>query len=62
MKNIFIAIIIILAAGAFDFLIAAGTVWIACKCFGFIFTWKIALGVWVILLFVHNFIKGFSKQ
>ena len=61
MKNILVAIIAILIATAIDFLIAAGIVWIVCKCFDFIFTWKIAIGVWIILLFIHNFIKSPHK-
>ena len=61
MKNILVAIIVILIAITLDFLIAAGATWIVCKCFGLFFTWKAALGVWVIILFIHNFIKNTHK-
>ena len=31
-----------------SFLITALMIWILAMCFGFLFTWKLALGVWVI--------------
>ena len=55
MKNVLL-IFVLLATIALDFLTAAGATGIVCKCFGLFFTWKIALGVWVIVLFIHNFI------
>lgn len=42
-----ILLLIILIIGI-SFLITAGLVYLISLCFGFIFTWKIALGVWLI--------------
>ena len=37
-----------------SFLITAVLIWILAMCFGFMFTWKLALGVWVIYLIIKN--------
>jgi hypothetical protein len=37
-----------------SFLITALLIWILAMCFGFLFTWKLALGVWVIYLIVKS--------
>lgn len=38
-----------------SFLITALMIWILAMCFGFLFTWKLALGVWVIYLIIRAF-------
>lgn len=37
-----------------SFLITALLIWILAMCFGFMFTWKLALGVWVIYLIIKS--------
>lgn len=37
-----------------SFLITAVLIWILAMCFGFMFTWKLALGVWVIYLIIKS--------
>lgn len=37
-----------------SFLITALLIWILAMCFGFLFTWKLALGVWVIYLIIKS--------
>ena len=44
---IFVIFLIIIVIGI-SFLITAGLVYLISLCFGFVFTWKIAFGVWLI--------------
>lgn len=37
-----------------SFLITALLIWILAMCFGFLFTWKLALGIWVIYLIIKS--------
>ena len=37
-----------------SFLITAVLIWILAMCFGFMFTWKLALRVWVIYLIIKS--------
>lgn len=45
---IFILIYVLCIGGSF--LITAGLVKLVCICFGIAFTWKIALGIWIVTL------------
>lgn len=61
MKKFFLGLIIILGAGALSFSLTAGATWVVCKCFGFAFTWKVAIGVWIILWVVQSLINSTRK-
>lgn len=61
MKKFFLSLIIILGLGALNFSLTAGATWIVCKCFGLAFTWKVAIGVWVILWVVRSLINSTRK-
>lgn len=37
-----------------SFLITAVLIWILAMCFGFMFTWKLALGAWAIYLIIKS--------
>lgn len=41
---------------AVDLAIVSFLVWAICKCFGFEFKWRIALGVWIIIIAAKNLI------
>lgn len=45
-----------------SFLITAIMIWILAMCFGFLFTWKLALGVWVIYLIIRAFFLQEIKE
>jgi hypothetical protein len=44
-----------------SFLITAGVIKALSFCFGFIFTWKLALGVWIILLVLNVLFKDMRE-
>ena len=35
-------------------------VWGICKCFGFVFTWKLAIGIWLIMTLIEACVKPTS--
>lgn len=45
-----------------SFLITALMIWILAMCFGFLFTWKLALGVWVIYLISRAFLQEIKED
>lgn len=45
-----------------SFLITALLIWILAMCFGFLFTWKLALGVWVIYLIIKRFLQEIKED
>lgn len=45
-----------------SFLITAIMIWILAMCFGFLFTWKLALGVWVIYLIIREFLQEIKED
>ena len=57
----FIALIIIVAL-ALSFGVTALIVWGICKCFGFVFTWKLAIGIWLIMALIEACVKPTSTS
>lgn len=57
----FIALIIIVAL-ALSFGATALIVWGICKCFGFVFTWKLAMGIWLIMTLIEACVKPISTS
>lgn len=55
----FIALIIIVAL-ALSFGVTAFIVWGICKCFDFVFTWKLAVGIWLIMTLIEACVKPTS--
>lgn len=48
-----LAVLIGLAIGAISFLVIAGILWLICWAFSLTFSWKIAFGIWLILLILR---------
>ena len=40
-----------------DFLVSSCCIWIISKCFNFIFSWKLAFGVWATLIIIKILFK-----
>lgn len=55
--TIIIVLMIVVVIGI-DFLIAAGIVKLVCWCFGLVFSWKVTLGIWVLLCVFSTFIRA----
>lgn len=51
-------ILIFLLLVALSFGIIAGALYLLSLCFGFQFTWLLAIGVYIVALVLHLFIKG----
>lgn len=49
MSKLLAAIITLLIVLALDFGLFAGLIYIICWCLGIAFTWKLALGIWLIV-------------
>ena len=45
---------------ALSFGTTALIVWGICKCFGFVFTWKLAMGIWLIMALISACVKPTS--
>lgn len=53
---ILMVILIALALSA-SFALTAGMFYLICLCFGLVFTWKVALGIWLLLILISSFIS-----
>lgn len=49
-----LAVLLFLITCAISFLITAGIIWVICWAFGFLFTWKLVIGIWAVLLLLKN--------
>jgi len=58
MKKIIICVFIFAIMCGISFGVTAGVIKALSFCFGFIFTWKLALGVWIILWVLTALFKG----
>ena len=54
---VFIAIVMIVGAMLIDYLVCALIVYCICWCFGFMFTFKLALGVYLVYLLIRGIFK-----
>lgn len=63
MKNVVLFYVAgILITFGLSFLISAGLIWVVCWAFGFAWSWKLALGLWVIILLVSNAVKAHNSR
>lgn len=62
MSKLIILISAILLLLGLDFCITSGLFWVVCWAFGLTFTWKIALGIWVISIFLAAIFKSGRKN
>lgn len=51
-------ILLLVVAFVLSFAITSGVLWLICWAFGLVFSWKIAFGVWLVLLLLSSFLKG----
>lgn len=58
---ILLMIIAIIMLLGLDFLLTAGMLYLVCWCFDWVFSWKIAIGVWLIVLFISAMFKTNKK-
>lgn len=49
-----LAVLLLLITCAVSFLITAGIVWVICWAFGFLFTWKLVIGIWAVLFLLRT--------
>ena len=65
MKKVLVVLLtlaIFVLIGLVDFGIIAGFYYAICWAFGLNFTWKIAFGVWVIVIFIHVVVQNSIKK
>lgn len=49
-----VALFIVFLIIVFNFLVSAGIVYVLSICFGFTFTWKLALGIFIVMCLVSS--------
>lgn len=60
---VFLVILILLfTVLGIDFLISAGVMWLICLCFGLTFSWRIVLGIWLVLVLLSWFFKSVNNN
>lgn len=59
---VLLALVIFVIIGLVEFGIVAGFYFVICWAFGLTFTWKIAFGVWVIIIFIHTIVQNSIKK
>ncbi len=52
----------ILITFGLSFLISAGLIWVVCWAFGFAWSWKLAVGLWVVMLLVSSAVKAHNSR
>lgn len=55
-------ILIALGTIAFSFFLNTGLIWIACWAFGWTFTWKLAIGIYVVEVILKNIFNIIVKS
>ena len=58
MKEYIIAFIIVVAL---SLLINVGIIKLICLCFGLAFSWKVAIGIWLVLVLLGNALRSNRK-
>ena len=48
-----IALLIFVTAIVVDFLVTSGLVWLVCFAFGLIFSWRIVIGIWAVVVLLQ---------
>lgn len=54
-------IIVLVLIFGLDFIITAGILFLICWCFQIAFTWKLAFGIWLIILLLAGLFKSRVK-
>lgn len=58
MLKILVTILTILAYLFINWLINCLVIYIICLCFGFTFTWKVATGIWLLIIMLRKLLKN----
>ena len=58
MSDVLTFILVLICILCLSFLIDAGIIALICLCFGIAFSWKLALGIWLILLLIGGLFKA----
>lgn len=61
MIELLLIILLIVLVVGLDWLLTCGIVKILSLCFGFVFSWKIATGVWIIIIVIQILLKNIMK-
>lgn len=56
--KVFYFILAVIAVLAIDFLITAGAIWVICWAFGLSWSWKFAIGVWLVMALISAAVKA----
>ena len=66
MKDFFgisiIMLLILIFTVGLSWLITCGVIKLICLCFGFVFNWKIATGIWLVMLLISSIFKGVNHD
>jgi hypothetical protein len=57
LMELLLLLLLLIVLEALSFGLAALIVWILSLCFGFVFSWKLALGLWILFLVVQSIFK-----
>lgn len=57
-----VILVLLLTVLGIDFLISAGVMWLICLCFGLTFSWRIVLGIWLVLVLLSWFFKSVNNN
>ena len=58
-RYMWLSVIVIIALGAIiGFLCVAGLVWLVCWAFGLSWSWKLAIGIWAVMMLVAAAVKS----
>ena len=61
-KIILFVIAFIIGVILLDFLMVAGIYALICFCFGMTFSWRIALGIWILLIVFQGFFQNMIRH
>lgn len=61
-KTVLFYIAVILITFGLSFLISAGLIWVVCWAFGLAWSWKLALGLWVVMLLISSAVKSHNSR
>lgn len=57
-----VTLVLLLTVFGINFLISAGVMWLICLCFGLTFSWRIVLGIWLVLVLLSWFFKSVNNN
>jgi hypothetical protein len=57
-----VILVLLLTVFGINFLISAGVMWLICLCFGLTFSWRIVLGIWLVLVLLSWFFKSVNNN